>query len=99
MMPCIPLFLVFGTSSGQRSGDISQIYVPLAVLAGIIIVAWISLVLVRRQLRSRTTQSSTTFTLANLREMHRSGTLSDEEFERAKAGLSGQNPRRKSPNP
>jgi hypothetical protein len=62
-----------------------------AIVIALILVLGVTLWLVRRYLfdwmdpgRDTTTQA---FTLADLRQLHKSGAITDEEFERAKAKI------------
>ena len=61
-------------------------------MAGLIAVAWVVLLVTRRHLRPGDHDSSVTFSLEELRHMKAAGTLSEEEYERARDALSGHNP-------
>ena len=52
------------------------------VVAGFVLVAW-----VRRRMSPHEDFHGEGFTLGDLRLLHKSGQLSDEEFEKAKAGM------------
>ena len=52
------------------------------VVAGFVLVSW-----VKRRLQHQETGQTIGFSLADLRELHKSGKLSDEEFERARGKM------------
>ena len=60
-----------------------------AILIGVIIVGAAALVMIRNKLRQITPDDAgdTGFTLADLRDMHQRGELTDEEFNNARAKL------------
>ena len=55
-----------------------------AVLIALLIVALIAVAQVKKRLMNQDEPASGGFTLADLRDMHRQGRMSDAEFERAK---------------
>ena len=55
------------------------------LLVGLIVVGWVTVWQVRRRLTKPDETSGAGFTLSDLRQLHKSGQMSDEEFERAKA--------------
>jgi hypothetical protein len=55
------------------------------VLVGLILAGWVTVWQVRRRLTKPDETSGTGFTLSDLRQLHKSGQMSDAEFERAKA--------------
>jgi hypothetical protein len=57
---------------------------PLLGLVAFIVVAWILITAVRRQLKSNPPAPSITFSLQELRTMRSQGLISDEEYERAR---------------
>ena len=60
--------------------------IKLSLLLVVLVVAgWVTVLQVRRRLTSPDETSGVGFTLSDLRQLHRSGQMSDEEFERAKA--------------
>lgn len=80
-------------ASGETSILIWSLVLMGLVIAGFVLVSW-----VRNKLREPDDAVSGGFTLGDLRDMHRKGQLSDEEFERAKQRLIGvlrQSPRKK----
>ena len=54
-------------------------------LVALVIVGWVTVLQVRRRLTQPDETSGTGFTLSDLRQLHKSGQMSDAEFERAKA--------------
>lgn len=63
-------------------GSIIKLSLLLVVL---IIIGWVTVWQVRRRLTKPDETSGAGFTLSDLRQLHKSGQMSDEEFERAKA--------------
>jgi hypothetical protein len=55
------------------------------LLVALIVIGWVTVWQVRRRLTSPDETSGVGFTLSDLRQLHKSGQMSDEEFERAKA--------------
>lgn len=83
------------SSSGSLGGNLAG----LLVLSAIMLVLLIALVVAWRVARNYLfaddeSNGATSFTLGDLRDMHRRGDLTDEEFERAKALLIAQERRR-----
>ena len=55
-------------------------------LIGLIVAGWLTVWQVRRKLqRDDAVSGNTGFTLSDLRQLHKSGQMTDEEFDRAKA--------------
>jgi hypothetical protein len=72
---------------GQSSDVTSAIMISL-LLIGLTIAGFFVVVMVRRKTRDMTTEATAAgFTLSDLRALHRSGKINDEEFERAKGRL------------
>jgi hypothetical protein len=57
------------------------------VLLVLVIVAFALVAWARRRMLADKGSSASGFTLGELRRLHREGTLTDQEYERAKAGL------------
>ena len=55
------------------------------ILIGLIVAGWLTVWQVRRRLQRDDTLGNAGFTLSDLRQLHKSGQMTDEEFERAKA--------------
>jgi hypothetical protein len=55
------------------------------ILVAFIVAGWVTVWQVRRRLTGSDETAGTGFTLSDLRRLHKSGQMSDEEFERAKA--------------
>jgi len=77
-------FLLVQAQSGQPF-DYSKLARPLSILVGVLIVAMVIVSWVRKRLKEPDEPASAGFTLSDLRQLHKSGQMSDEEFERAKA--------------
>jgi len=55
------------------------------LLIGLIVAGWLTVWQVRRRLQRDETLGNAGFTLSDLRQLHKSGQMTDEEFDRAKA--------------
>ena len=67
----------------------SEVVPWLVALAAVVVVGGIAIWLVRRTMGTGTGSGTGGFTLQELRELHASGELSDEEFQRARDSLIG----------
>ncbi len=73
-----------------RSVSGAQEAIVLAVVAlGLVVLAGLAVMLYRRRYFSTRTDETQGFTLADLRQMHRAGQLSDEEYERMRQAVIG----------
>ena len=73
-------------AQAAQPNSISSIVVWSLLLIGLIVAGWLTVWHVRRRLqRDETPLGNAGFTLSDLRQMHKSGQMTDEEFERAKA--------------
>jgi hypothetical protein len=61
----------------------------LVLLAVVLLLAVVAVVVVRKWMGREPTASGAPFSLAQLRELHKQGQLTQEEFERAKAVIIG----------
>jgi hypothetical protein len=77
-------FLLVQAQSGQNF-DYRKLAVPLGILIGVLLVAMVIVTWVKKRLKEPDEPASAGFTLSDLRQLHKSGQMSDEEFERAKA--------------
>jgi hypothetical protein len=81
------------TRIAAQSADSSRLLADvlpwLLVLIGVIVVGGVIIYYVRRSLYGDGSSSGGGFTLQDLRDMHASGELSDEQFERARAQMIG----------
>jgi hypothetical protein len=71
---------------------LAQVGSLVGVIVGVLVVCALLLwgvAALRKRLREPEQYSPTGFTLADLRQLHRSGQMSDQEFERAKEKLLG----------
>ena len=86
-MPLLPII----SAAPTDEVSISRIVVWSLVMIGVIIVGWLIVAQVKRRLQGPDDDATGTggigFTLSDLRQMHKSGQISDEEFERAKGKI------------
>lgn len=80
----MPEFL-FIAAQGRQTFDPAKLVLPLGILVGVLIVAAVIVTWVKKRLKEPDEPVSAGFTLSDLRQLHKSGHMSDEEFERAKA--------------
>jgi len=80
-------FLAQTTDKSNRL--LADILPWLIVLVGVVLVGGIAIYFIRRHLYAEQSPSDVGFSLQQLRELHASGELTDEEFERAKAMMIG----------
>ena len=81
--------LALGLSADKSSRLFADIAPWLIVLVGVVLVGGVLIYLLRRWLRGDQSGSLGGFTLQDLRDLHKAGELSDEEFDRAKAQMIG----------
>ena len=77
-----PLQLAQGSAENTSSIFVVMIFLLLAVVALFVGVAW-----ARKRMNPNEDFHGEGFTLADLRQMHKEGKLSDEEFERARVKM------------
>ena len=65
--------------------DTKSIIIWSLLLIGLIVAGWLTVWQVRRRLQRDDTLGNAGFTLSDLRQIHKSGQMTDEEFDRAKA--------------
>ena len=85
MLTCLAhLFLPLAQSTGESSSSIIVVsfFLIVAVVAMFIGVAW-----ARKRMNPNEDFQGEGFSLADLRQMHKEGKLSDEEFERARVKM------------
>ena len=68
-----------------EGNNTTSIVVWSLLLIGLIVAGWLTVWQVRRRLQRDETLGNAGFTLSDLRQLHKSGQMSDEEFEKAKA--------------
>ena len=68
-----------------QAHDTTSIIIWSLLLIGLIVAGWLTVWQVRRRLQRDDTLGNAGFTLSDLRQLHKSGQMTDEEFERAKA--------------
>jgi uncharacterized membrane protein len=77
-------------TDGTRSGELFTDILPwLIVLIVVVIIGGVAIYVIRRSLTIDGGRGGQGFTLHDLREMHLTGEISDEEFERAKMQMIG----------
>ena len=75
-------------ASGPPSANIDPaFFLWVAVLVGVVIAGGILVAVIRRRFRAGGQAELQGFTLHEIREMHRRGDLTDEEFEQARATI------------
>jgi hypothetical protein len=73
-------------SQSASAGDVFVEILPWAiVLVVVVLLGWVAISLINRWMRTGGGTSHHSFSLQDLRELHASGELSDEEFARAKS--------------
>ena len=82
-----PLHLAAAARPAELFGALLPI---LLVLAGMVFIGWIAVLMIRRSVRHSDESTGGSFTLGQLRRMHASGELSDQEYEHAKSSILGQ---------
>src|SRR2546425_232392 len=68
-----------------EANSTSSIVVWSLLLIGLIVAGWLTVWQVRRRLQKDDSLGSSGFTVSDLRQLHKSGQMTDEEFDRAKA--------------
>ena len=81
--------LALAASGAGGGGLLSELWPWLVALLLLVCVGAIAIHVVRRMLDRETTTPDEGFSLQDLRELHASGALTDEEFDRAKAAIIG----------
>lgn len=69
------------------ANDVSPIFVWSLILAAVIVMGFVLVSWVRRRLTSTEGPPAPGFSLDDLRALHRSGQMSDQEYERARAKM------------
>lgn len=70
-----------------QAEPVGPVFFWLFILMGLLIVAAAGVLLLRRWYRNDDDAAPIGFTLGDLRQLHREGKMSDDEFERAKAQM------------
>ena len=83
----MPLALQFLGATSNSSKAFSSVVFWSVGLIGLVILMAVLIMWVRRQMSPKDDPQPQGFTLADLRELHRKGQMSDAEFERAKGLL------------
>ena len=74
-----------------------KLFFWLLVLMAVVVVGCIAAVWVKRRVQEPDTQRPIGFSLADLRELHRTGKISDEEYERARGKMAASLKKQESP--
>ena len=77
------------SNSSAAGGLFSDVAPWLAALVGLVVVGFLLMAWIRRTVNDPSSPAQQAFTLQDLRDMRDSGELSEEEFERARAGMIG----------
>ncbi|MFM7052889.1 MAG: hypothetical protein ACKOYN_12290 [Planctomycetota bacterium] len=72
----------------ETTSGLASTLPPLLGLIVLVIIGWFAVVRIRRWMRAESERSQP-FTLEDLRRLHREGTLTDEEFARAREAMVG----------
>ena len=67
--------------------EYGKLFVWSLILVAVVVVGFIVVVWVKRRLQQPDSAPTLGFSLADLRELHRTGKISDEEFERARGRM------------
>ena len=68
-----------------EASDYGTIIMWSLLLIGLIVAGWVTVLQIKRRLQKPDVTAGAGFTLSDLRQLHKSGQMSTEEFERAKA--------------
>jgi hypothetical protein len=74
-------------ATADAGGLFSDVAPWLALLAGLCILGFIVMIWIRRSIHDEASSAAPGFTLQDLRDLRAAGELSEEEFERARAGM------------
>lgn len=81
--------LLMATTSGDEVAQVREIVPWAGLLVVLTVVGFIIIMMIRRTTQSDLDGSSSAFTLQDLRRLHKSGEMTDDEFERAKEAVIG----------
>ncbi len=73
----------------QSQQDLGRVFFWLLMLIGIVVLAAAGVLYLRKWYTSSDSEPAVGFTLGDIRQLHRDGQMTDEEFERAKALILG----------
>ena len=79
--------LILAPTLAAPDRDYTKLFVWSLVLIGVLAVGLVVVSKVKRRLQEPDQPTSLGFTLSDLRQLHKSGQMTDEEFERAKAKI------------
>ena len=74
--------MIFAAANDSKAILVWSLVLLAAVIVGFVLVLW-----VKRRLRQVDEAPTLGFSLADLRELHRTGKISDEEYERARGKM------------
>ena len=74
--------MIFAAANDSKAILVWSLVLLAAVIVGFVLVLW-----VKRRLRQVDEAPTLGFSLADLRELHRTGKISDQEFERARGKM------------
>jgi len=77
------------TFLAQADSSSADVFLWLLILLVLVIGLFVAVVVLRKKLSPNEDFHGAGFTLSDLRQMHKKGQMSDEEFERAKLALLG----------
>jgi len=73
----------------ESSGNIGSLLLYSLALIVLVVVAYIGVTWIRRQVKGEDGGASEGFTLSDLRRLHKSGQMTDDEYEKAKLLIIG----------
>ena len=89
--------------AAANQDNYGQLFVWCLILIAVLVVGFVLVAWVKRRMQHQDIPQSVGFTLADLRELHRSGKISDQEYEKARgkmaAALKARETRGKTENP
>ena len=79
--------------------DYGKLFVWCLILVGLVVVGAVLALWVKRRMQHQDTGPAIGFSLADLRELHRTGQISDQEFERARGKMAASLKKQEPPRP
>ena len=79
--------------------DYGKLFVWCLILVGLVVAGSVLVLWVKRRMQEPDSGPSIGFSLADLRELHRTGKISDQEFERARGKMAASLKKQEPPTP
>jgi uncharacterized membrane protein len=83
----IPTTFPLAAVAGSQEAALASIIFWASGLIVLVVLMWVGIAYARKRMSPTQEDGSLGFTLADLRDLHKRGAMSDEEFERAKAQM------------